>query len=58
MLESVGTYGWFGGSEERLTQVATYGWFDPGVVQPILSPVLIYQSFQVTLLVESEVEIG
>lgn len=31
-LDTVSVYGWFGGSDERLTQVSTHGWYDPGIV--------------------------
>jgi hypothetical protein len=51
MLESVSTYGWYGGSEDRLPQVGTYGWFDPGPVVPIVSPVFVTDVFQITRLV-------
>jgi hypothetical protein len=31
-IDTVSVYGWYGGSDERLTQVSTYGWYDPGIV--------------------------
>lgn len=53
-LDTITCYGWFEGSEERLTQVSTHGWYDPGVILVGPSPVIVADVFCITRILEAD----